>query len=128
MVADASCTLADYHTYGYKATAIGALIGGCQAELNPCTIENVVSSASIASHGNTNEYLAEGGIAGFLWNMGYSSGMKNCVNYGPIDQHGRGAAVFIGGIVGLLQGDTQRFSLKNTECMPIGGTRRSIRV
>ena len=111
VILDSSCSITSSISDSSSAY-IGGIIGICQAENGPCTIENSVNMGSVTFSGDTtknSDYLFFGGIAGYLSSRDYDSIVKNCANYGDVTHSGKSRYSCIGGIIGHSYG----YSLSN---------------
>ena len=93
VVLDSSCSVVSSYN-GTSPAYVGGIVGLCSG----CTIENIVSMASVAFIGSTNRNLFIGGVAGYLY---YSETVRNCANYGSVTHSGTVSSYArIGGIAG----------------------------
>ena len=99
-ILDSSCSIASTFS-NYNYANIGGIIGRCEAENGPCTIENSVNMGSVTFSGKSGSELFLGGVAGYLHSSYYHDiTVKNCANYGDVTQVGESSRSYIGGIVG----------------------------
>ena len=110
VILDSSCSITSSISDSSSAY-IGGIIGICQAENGPCTIENSVNMGSVTFSGDrSGNYLYLGGIAGYFsssYYIKYEATMKNCANYGDVTHSGKSDSSYIGGIVGDSSGSSE---------------------
>lgn len=101
LVVDSSCSMVSSYR-GSDPVYVGGVICQCYVGAGSCSIENVVSLASVAFNGSTTSDVSLGGIAGsfYYYNSNYESVLKNCANYGTVMSYGESSKSFIGGIIG----------------------------
>lgn len=106
IVLDESCSItSDYVSAEQNFSSVGGIIGFCETNGGPCSIENNVVMAKITSKDDIREGSFIGGIAGILSSEGNHATIKNCINYGTVQATGRSEYLFIGGIAGSVQGN-----------------------
>ena len=108
VILDSSCSFTS--SYDSGAVYFGGIIGNCNTNNGPCTIENSVNMGSVAFSGDiSGNVLYLGGIAGYLSSSSSSSHvsiMKNCANYGDVTHSGESKDSYIGGVVGQSYGSS----------------------
>ena len=118
LVMDASCSVSSSTsstTSSSDYTFVGGIIGVCFAFKAECLIENSVNMGSVSFGGSLGcNRLHIGGIAGDLWyNKVDSMTIRNCVNYGAIENTGASDYALIGGILGSFSGDGKTKYIQN---------------
>ena len=107
IILDSSCSItSSYNTFDWAY--VGGIVGYCDANNGPCTIENSVNMGSVSFNGKIDfGSLLLGGIAGrFDSSKDYESTLKNCANYGEITHSGTSDYSHIGGVVGYSYGSS----------------------
>ena len=97
VILDSSCSVTSSFS-GSVYASIGGIIGECEADNGPCTIENSVSMGSVTFKGKMGGYLYLGGIAGAFSFHNSNCIVENCANYGDVTHSGKSDSSFIGGI------------------------------
>ena len=96
-----SCTVMSLHDAVFDDSYVGGVIARCSATDKACSVESIVSMASVTFSGDDNDNdLYIGGVAGCLEADAHEASLKNCANYGPVTHAGNSKNSFIGGIVG----------------------------
>lgn len=102
VVIDGSCSFTSvFYIQNYIYPTAGSIAGECYAEKDNCLVENIVNIANVAFIGNIKGDSALGGIVGSLSvSDDFEATVRNCVNYGSVENSGDCRRLYIGGIVG----------------------------
>ena len=101
VILGSSCSITSSYSSSSYSAYIGGIVGYCDTDNGPCTIENSVNMGGVTFSRSISRYsLFIGGIAGHLYPNDYESTVKNCANYGDVTHSGTSGYSYIGGIVG----------------------------
>lgn len=105
LVMDSSCSIrGDMKRTAYETLCIGGVVGYFYSNWGSL-IENVVNMASVSDNINMLEYTSYiGGIAGSV--EGNGAVIRNCANYGSVQNSGSDEKLYAGGIVGHYAANT----------------------
>ena len=117
IVLDSSCSVLCSSKSGNPY--IGGVIGHCSTS-KQCIVENIVNMANISFTGHATDHLYIGGIIGCFTYSSYNATIKNCINYGTVQQFGEsgGTYAYIGGIVGHFKDTSRKAGIYN--CLNYG--------
>ena len=118
VILDSSCAFTGSYLSS-SALYAGGIVGCCEASYAPCAIVSVVNMAAVALRVDSSDNLYLGGVAGYIQSSNYTSYLKNCANYGRIENDGLSSYSFTGGLVGFFEkGYSSRGVIQN--CLNCG--------
>ena len=112
-VLDSSCSVSNSFICGFLVTYTGGFIGFCGATDTTCNIYSVINMATVSFSGSTDYDIALGGIIGTIASYKFNFNVKNCVNYGLVEDKGNYYCNHIGGVMGSCGGDPGSSYIQN---------------
>ena len=134
-ILDSSCTL-ECSFAGANYAYAGGFLGNCPAINHPCTVESSINMGNVTFSGSISNNLGLGGLVGTISAPNFDAVIKNCANYGTVEDKGSYAYNHIGGITGSCGGSTYYTHILNcanfgpilvnsksgcSSCMRVGG-------
>ena len=108
LVMDSSCSVTNsYGSSSYIHT--GAIISCCATNDGICNIQSVVNMASVTFKGTSSSELLLGGIVGHGEALTNTVTISNCANYGTVSFTGKTGYSYIGGIVGSVNYNKEKY-------------------
>ena len=119
VILDSSCSITCSHSSS-SLTFVAGLTAFCYAVKQPCLIENLINKAKVTFTGSISNELRMGGISSGVRVRMYGNTIRNCINYGTVEDKGSYSYNQIGGIVATCDSEQAAFYNNLVNCVNFG--------